>query len=261
MNRREPIVIVKLRIEEGWRGLVDEVDARAHRVGGLAGIAHDHRREGGDAGALQARGAVAVSRRRRLLVHSLQHHGIARLDAEKHRQAPGLPHQVERLVVGVRAAEERHPFEVELVADHHPQQALEARQRHVESVVDEADVPHAALAQSAKLALERLDGAGRVLARHRRVVAEGARVRTASRGPQGHRRSDQVRIQRRPVDRLVIEIVRLGRSPRPMPLATDGPHDVGNAAEIPSRAVTKRAEDRGQRRLALRVDDAEIRAE
>src|SRR5262249_32827182 len=108
-DRRALVVVVDLREGEGWSILVDEVDGAPHCILGLAWKAHDERRVREDAVLLQTTNPVAVAVYIGELRHVLEDGLVARFDTEEDPHTARALHELECLVVGVGAAEERHP--------------------------------------------------------------------------------------------------------------------------------------------------------
>jgi hypothetical protein len=219
----------------------------------------DERSERENAVAPQQLDAAPVVLDRRRLVHVLQHVVRGRLDAKKDAPAAALGRQRDRLLVDVAAAEVREPFEAELALDHPPAQLLEPWQRHVEGVVDEDHIAHAADgAHRFQLALDRVDTGQRQTPRPGWIRAKGARERAAARRPRLQRYTKRVIGQPPPIDPVLVENIVLRyrqRASESLALAID---DVRHRLE--RQAVPDRGDDPAQCRLALAVDDIDVSA-
>src|ERR1051325_12188298 len=73
-----------------------------------------------------------------------RHQFLEALEAEEDALASALGHQLNGLFIRIAATEIGEPVEVVLLANHHPADVFEARERDIESVVDEDDVAYVA---------------------------------------------------------------------------------------------------------------------
>src|ERR1051325_7414368 len=188
-----------------------------------------------------------------------RHQFLEALEAEEDALASALGHQLNGLFIRIAATEIGEPVEVVLLANHHPADVFEARERDIESVVDEDDVAYVAeRLYRGQLLFQHFEAGQGQRARTRRVVAERTRESATARRASLNRGSERFLREGAPVYVVGVKRIVFRDTLRVHELSVLDVGEVRDAAQLAARLQA--FDDLREGRFALPVQNVDVRA-